>query len=137
MSIYNSLKEKFIKMFGQMIKYGLVGVINTLITGVIIFALMNGFGVSYKISNAVGFVAGFFNSFIMNKLWTFKGNQTPTLKQFIRFAAVFAVCYSLQLGLVVLLVEKLSVSKNISQLIGMVFYTLIGFFFNKLFTFKE
>jgi len=137
MNTYNNLKEKFTKLFGQMIKYGLVGVINTLITGVIIFALMNGFGVSYKISNAIGFVAGFFNSFIMNKLWTFKENQTKTLRQFIRFAVVFAVCYSLQLGLVVLLVEKLSVSKNISQLIGMAFYTLIGFFFNKLFTFKD
>jgi len=142
MNTYSRLKEKFIKIFNQMIKtgivkYGLVGGINTLITGVILFVLMNGFGVSFKISNVVGYVAGFFNSFIMNKFWTFKANQTSTLRQFIRFTAVFAVCYLIQLRLVVFLVENLSVNKNISQLIGMVFYTLIGFLFNKLFTFKR
>jgi putative flippase GtrA len=142
MSDYNTLKEKFIIMFNKMnetgiIKYGLVGVINTLITGIILFVLMNGFKVSYDISNAVGYVAGFFNSFIMNKFWTFKGNQTSTIKQLLKFTAVFAVCYFIQLGLVIFLVEKLNVNKNISQLIGMVFYTLIGFIFNKLFTFKK
>lgn len=131
------MQDKFIKMFGQMIKYGLVGIINTLITAIIIFVLMNGFGVSYKISNAVGYVAGFFNSFIMNKIWTFKANKASTISQFTKFAAVFIICYFIQLGLVVILVEKLLLSKNISQLIGMVFYTLIGFLFNKLFTFKD
>jgi len=142
MNTYNSVKDKITKTLNQMIntgivKYGLVGLINTLITGIILFVLMNVFGVPYDISNAVGYVIGFFNSFIMNKFWTFKENQTSTLKQFIRFTAVFAVCYSIQLGLVVFLVEKLSLNKNLSQLIGMVFYTLIGFLFNKLFTFKK
>ncbi len=137
MSTYNILKDKFINKFGQIIKYGLVGVINTLITGIILFVLMKGFGVSYKTSNAVGYVAGFINSFIMNKFWTFKANQTSTIRQFLRFSAVFAVCYLLQLGFVILLVEKLSINKDISQLLGMIFYTLIGFIFNKIFTFKD
>lgn len=137
MSNFDNLKDKFLKIFGQMAKYGLIGVINTLLTGVIIFVLMNGFGVSFKISNAAGYIVGFFNSFIMNKLWTFKGNQTSTFRQFIRFAAVFVVCYLLQLGFVITLVDKLMLSENIAQLAGMVFYTLIGFLLNKLFTFKE
>lgn len=119
------------------VKYGLVGVINTLITAIIIFALMNIFHVSYRVSNLVGYIAGFFNSFILNKTWTFKSNQNSTLGQFIRFTAVFAVCYLLQHALVVVLVEKLLVNENLSTLIGMVFYTVIGFFFNKLFTFKK
>ncbi|MHB8062078.1 MAG: GtrA family protein [Ruminiclostridium sp.] len=142
MSTYNRFKEKFIEIYDKInktgiVKYGLVGVINTLITGIILFVLMNGFGVSYDISNAVGYVAGFFNSFIMNKFWTFKGNQASTLRQLIKFTAVFAICYLIQLSLVIFMVEKLNVNKNISQLVGMVFYTLIGFVFNKLFTFKK
>ncbi len=136
MSTYRILKEKFIDKFGQLIKYGLVGVVNTILTIIILFVLMNIFGVSYKISNAVGYVAGFLNSFIMNKLWTFNQNQTSTIRQFLKFTLVFAVCYLLQLGLVILFVDGLHVNKNISQIIGMVFYTLIGFIFNKLFTFK-
>lgn len=137
MSSFSALKDRFGKVIGQMIKYGLVGVINTLITLIILFVLQNAFGVSYKISNAVGYIAGFINSFVLNKLWTFKGNSSSTFSQFIRFALVFAVCYVLQLGLVILLVETIHINKNISQLIGMVFYTLIGFLLNKLFTFRE
>lgn len=134
---YINLKPKFSKIFGQLIKYGLVGIINTSITAIIMYLLMNGFGVDYTISNAIGYIAGFFNSFMLNKIWTFKSNKASTISQFIRFAVVFAICYILQLGLVVLFVEHFKISENISQLIGMIFYTLIGFFFNKIFTFKQ
>lgn len=119
------------------IKYGMVGVVNTLITAIIIFILMNGLGINYEISNAIGYVAGFFNSFFLNKFWTFKSSESSTIKQFTRFTVVFLVCYLLQHGLLVFLVEKLLVNKNIATLVGMVFYTVIGFFFNKLFTFKK
>ncbi|PYG87972.1 putative flippase GtrA [Ruminiclostridium sufflavum DSM 19573] len=137
MVTYNAFKNKFFNLFGQIIKYGLVGIINTLITAVILFTLMNCFGVSYKASNAAGYIAGFINSFFMNKLWTFKENRTSTLTQFIRFTAVFVVCYLLQRGLLIFLVENLIIDKNIAQLIGMAFYTIISFIFNKLFSFKD
>ncbi|MDF2985705.1 MAG: GtrA family protein [Eubacterium sp.] len=132
------LKQLFDRLMStSIVKYGLVGVINTLITGIIIFTLMNVFSVSLRLSNAAGYVAGFINSFVLNKLWTFNAKETSTLKQFLRFTAVFAVCFLLQHSLVVVLVEKLSMDKNISTLIGMVFYTIIGYFFNKMFTFKK
>ncbi|HEX2927263.1 MAG TPA: GtrA family protein [Ruminiclostridium sp.] len=137
MGTFGNLKDRFGSLFGQMVKYGLVGVVNTVITMIILFLLQNVFGVSYKIANGAGYVAGFINSFVLNKFWTFKGNQKSTFSQFIRFALVFAVCYAIQLGLVVLLVEKVHIGKNISQLIGMVFYTLVSFLLNKLFTFKD
>lgn len=137
MVICNLFKDKLMNKFGQFIKYGLVGVVNTLITGVILFTLMNCFGVSYKTSNTVGYIAGFINSFIMNKLWTFKANKSPTIKQLLRFSAVFVICYLLQRWLLIFLVEELLINKNVSQLIGMVFYTLISFVFNKLFAFRN
>ncbi len=121
----------------SIVKYGLVGVINTLITLIIIFTLMNAFSVSLRLSNIIGYVAGFINSFILNKLWTFRGNQASTLTQLVRFSAVFAVCFLLQHGMVILLVEKLLLDKNISTFIGMVFYTLLGYILNKMFTFKK
>ncbi|QNU68729.1 GtrA family protein [Ruminiclostridium herbifermentans] len=137
MSNCNLLINKFIEKFGQLIKYGLVGIVNTLITAIVLFTLMNCFGVSYKTSNAIGYVAGFVNSFIMNKLWTFKDSKAPITKQFLRFSAVFVICYLLQRWLLIFLVEELFINKNISQLIGMIFYTLISFVFNKLFAFKN
>ncbi len=121
----------------SIVKYGLVGVLNTLVTGVVIFTLMNVFSVSLRIANIAGYVVGFINSFVLNRSWTFKGHQASTITQFLRFTGVFAVCFLLQHGLVIMLAEKLLIDKNISTLIGMIFYTGISYVLNKLFTFKK
>ncbi len=132
------LKLLFFKLLDtSIIKYGLVGIINTLITGIVMLTLMNVFSVSLRLSNIIGYAAGFINSFILNKTWTFKAGQSSTLQQFLKFSGVFAVCFLLQHGLVILLAENLLINKNISTLIGMVFYTGVSYIFNKLFTFKK
>jgi len=136
--LMRKLKELFLKLLNtSIVKYGLVGVINTLITAIIMFTLMNLFSVSLRLSNLIGYAAGFINSFILNKNWTFKAGNSSTLHQFLKFTGVFAVCFLLQHYLVLLLVEKLLVDKNISALIGMVFYTVVSYIINKIFTFKK
>ena len=50
----------------QAIKYGIVGVSNTVITAVVIWIMMKLFGCSDVVSNMVGYVAGVLNSFIWN-----------------------------------------------------------------------
>ena len=51
----------------QAIKYGIVGVSNTVITAVVIWIMMKLFGCSDVVSNMVGYIAGVLNSFIWNK----------------------------------------------------------------------
>ena len=57
----------------QAIKYGVVGLSNTLITMIVIWVMMKLFGCREGLSNLTGYVAGILNSFIWNKQWTFKG----------------------------------------------------------------
>ena len=47
----------------QAIKYGIVGVSNTVITAVVIWIMMKLFGCSDVVSNMVGYVAGVLKSF--------------------------------------------------------------------------
>ncbi len=58
----------------QAIKYGVVGLSNTLITMIVIWVMMKLFGCREGLSNLTGYVAGILNSFIWNKQWTFKGS---------------------------------------------------------------
>lgn len=120
----------------QAIKYGIVGVSNTLITAVVIWIMMKVFGCSLVLSNAVGYIAGVLNSFVLNKQWTFKksGNWGSSA---IRFGIAFGICYLSQLLLVMYLDKTLTIDPYYSQLIGMVFYTIINFLMNKYYTFKE
>ncbi len=55
----------------------------------------------------------------------------------LRFFAVFAVCYLLQLGALLLLNATLQADPYYNQLIAMAFYTVVNFIFNKVYTFKE
>jgi putative flippase GtrA len=120
----------------QAIKYGIVGIGNTLVTAAVIWVMMKLLGCPDVLSNITGYVAGLLNSFILNKQWTFKSSDSWTGSA-IRFGMVFGVCYLLQLGLLLYLNRRLSIDPYYNQLIAMVFYTAINFLMNKFYTFKE
>jgi len=82
----------------QAIKYGVVGLSNTLITMIVIWVMMKLFGCREGLSNLTGYVAGILNSFIWNKQWTFKGSSTGWTKGAVRFTIAFIICYALRIG---------------------------------------
>lgn len=147
--------------FWQLIKYGLVGVLNTLLTAVIIWIVLyfferkNGNGspstFAMILANGVGYLVGFINSFILNRNWTFN-SRSDWKRSFMRFFIVFAICYCIQLG-VVLLINKLVVEQEwqiafwrhkfiltsafACQLTGIVIFSVLNFLLNKYFTFAD
>lgn len=119
----------------QAIKYGIVGLGNTLITAIVIWVMMKIFGCSDILSNIMGYMAGLLNSFIWNKKWTFESSAGWVSSAF-RFGIVFGVCYLLQLALLVYLNANLLIDPYYNQLLAMMFYTIINFVMNKYYTFK-
>jgi putative flippase GtrA len=98
--------------------------------------MMKVLGYSDIVSNIAGYAAGFLNSFIWNKQWTFR-SPDAWLGSALRFGFVFGFCYLLQLGLLVYLDSHLSTDPYYNQVIAMIFYTVVNFLMNKYFTFKE
>lgn len=152
--------EKRVVFFKQMVKYGLVGILNTLLTAVVIWILL--YILSDKdsnkpvsalvivIANFTGYLAGIINSFILNRNWTFKNKSNWKISLF-RFLIAFAVCYCLQLGVVLWLnafIEAgewkigfsrytfIVTSAYICQLVGIVVYSVLNFLLNKYYTFQ-
>ncbi|MDR1981615.1 MAG: GtrA family protein [Tannerellaceae bacterium] len=119
----------------QVIKYGIVGAANTLITAAIIWVMMKKANVPAIPSNIVGYAFGVLNSFIWNKQWTFK-SSARWIGSAMRFGVVFGICYLLQLMLLICLNRYLSIDPYYNQLIAMAFYTVVNFLMNKYFTFK-
>src|SRR5438105_14935645 len=58
----------------QFVKFGIVGVSNTLLTFAVYTVLLKGFGVWYLAASAIGFGVGTVNSFLLNRRWTFRGH---------------------------------------------------------------
>ncbi|MBN2656110.1 MAG: GtrA family protein [Spirochaetales bacterium] len=129
-------REAFAASFREMFRFGLVGISNTLVTLSIIFILTKLFAVSYVTANAIGYAAGLINSFLLNRNWTFR-SRGHVGKQSFRFLFVFLICYGFQLALLIILREILSINPDPAQLVAMIFYTLLNYVLNKLFTFGK
>jgi putative flippase GtrA len=134
------------KFIVQAFKYGIVGVMNTLLTAVIIGLLMHfvfnvragqaASSTAVSVSNLTGYIAGLINSFVWNRRWTFQSRKSWKI-DFLKFIAAFLICYIPQLLLVMLLNSYAEgLSAYTCQWIGIVFYTALNFLCNKYYTFK-
>ncbi len=115
---------------GQIAKFILVGVANTLLTLGTIFLLSGVAHADYRLANGVGYIIGLMNSFLLNRWWTFKSRGAVPL-QMAKFFLVFGFCYAVQFGMLVLMVDRLAVSSALSQVAAMAVYTSISYLLNK------
>lgn len=125
----------------SMPKFLLVGVGNTLLSGVLMFALE---GLGYWPSTAIAYLAGAVMSFFLNRNFTFQ-SQEKLGKSAVKFAVNVVVCYVVGYGLAKLLVggaPPLTALPAIwreraSKLVGMGLYTLLNYFGQRFFAFKK
>jgi putative flippase GtrA len=118
----------------QILKYLLVGIINTIVGYGIIFFLMF-LGVSPEISNIVGYAVGISVSYVLNKIYTFQSKAHPK-KEFPKFVLSLLASYTLNFLTLVLCIHILKINPYISQIISGAVYTVSGFVFLKYFAFR-
>lgn len=124
------------KSFIQLIKFGIVGISNTLLTAITIWILLKVLHFNDYSSNIIGYIIGLVNSFIWNRKWTFA--STAKVKDTIfKFILTFVISYLIQLGNLYLLIDYTEIDSYICQLISIVVYTVINFTLNKYYTFKK
>lgn len=132
----------------QFVRYALVGIINTVLTLVVIYACKDFFGINLWVSNALGYIAGFVNSFLWNKLWVFHSTGS-IVREAWRFVGGFCLCYLLQLAATWVIADHSPLAGTewivlgftvsgygIATLMGMVVYTCANFLYNKVVTFS-
>ena len=120
----------------QFIKFGIVGISNTLLTALIIWILLKVLHCSDYFSNFSGYIVGLLNSFIWNRKWTFE-SKTKVSATLFKFILIFAICYILQLGNLYLLLHFTRIDSYSCQLLSIAVYTIINFILNKNYTFKN
>lgn len=97
----------------KLIKYLLVGVLNTIICFGIIFRLMFT-GISPEISNLSGYSIGIVISYILNKIFTFQ-SKTKSKIEFIKFILAMLMAYILNF-ITLKICLSLSINPYISQI---------------------
>src|ERR1700728_1980968 len=98
----------------QFVKFGIVGVSNTLLTLVVYTVLLKVFGVWYLAASGIGFVVGATNGFLLNRRWTFREHVGDALTP-VRWGVVQGVGLGIDEGLLYLLVHDASLDKLLAQ----------------------
>lgn len=125
-----------------LLKFVVVGVINTLFGSAVMFAMYNLLGCSYWVSSAANYIFGSILSFFLNKHFTFQ-NQSKGIGVVIKFIVNIIVCYLLAYGIakpaVRFLLEgsSLKVQDNLSMLAGMVLFVGFNYIGQRFFAFAE
>lgn len=120
--------------FAQFVKYGLVGVVNTLLT-FSTYWLFKAVGLNIDAANLLSYGAGMVCSFVLNKLWTFRAHGHGWGRELAVFVGGAGLCWLLQWGAFRAFITWWP--EVVAQVAGMAVYTLLNFFFNKLITFKH
>jgi putative flippase GtrA len=107
-------------------RYLVVGLLNTLVGLLVIVILQALLGFSPFVANACGYAAGLVLGFIANRNWTFR-HSGPVALSAALYAAMFALCYSLNLLALWLALSVLGWPAALAQLAGMSAYTFCFF----------
>ena len=121
--------------FNKFIKFGLVGVLNTLINW-IIFILLNFIGIYYIVSNIIAYAIATANSYIWNSKWVFKYNGKNKKETTVKFLILNLIGLGLNTAILYLLVDMAGFNKLIALVITTSIVMIINYILNKAWVFK-
>ena len=138
------MKALFIKhkdFIMEVIHFGMVGVINTLMGWVIMAVLYNLIHMNYWLSSGISYFIGSVFSYHANSRLTFKVENKDKWLPW-RFALNIIVCY-LAVSVAQPLVKKVLAARptvivdNVAMVLGMCIFIVMNFFGQKLFVFRK
>lgn len=134
-------RERKMKNNNELIKFLMVGVLNTIIGASVMFVAYNFFGLNYWISTSLNYIVAGTFSFFANKKFTFK-SEGKTFQKIILFIITLIFCYFVAFYLSKKITFFIDISnkklkENISMLLGMVIYTVLNFILQKKIVFRE
>jgi len=122
-------------LVGEVLRFGIAGMLNTLVGLAIILFLQDVVGISPVLSNLIGYFVGFAIGYGLHKSWTFRQRHTRH-SALSRYFTVIILCYLLNLAVLTALVQ-MAIKPSIAQLASVIVYTFAHFLLSKLYAFRS
>ena len=119
----------------QFVKFGIVGILNTLIALVIYYALVF-IGFHYILSNTMAFGVSVINAYYWNQKYVFSKSKENQSRKLLKIYASYGFTFLLSTGLLFLMVSTLGISHYIAPIINLFITTPLNFILNKYWVFK-
>lgn len=137
-----ALYERYKDFIMEVIHFGMVGVINTLMGWGIMAVLYNLIHMNYWLSSGISYFIGSVFSYHANAKVTFKVENRDKWLPW-RFAANIVVCYLVAFSVAQPLVRQVlsaqpkTVVDNVAMVLGMGIFIVMNFFGQKIFVFRK
>lgn len=132
-------KKKFlkIKLLIQFVKFGCVGISNTLIS-LAVYYLLVWIGCQYILAYAMGFLLSVVNAYFWNSRYVFtqsmeKSSQKAFFKMFLSYLGSFL----LSTVLITIMVEFIGISEYLAPILRLTVTVPINFIINKVWSFND
>ena len=133
LGIYDS--KSFKAFIVQFIKFGIVGIVNTVLFFVIYYPLIY-FGVHYILANIIAFIIGTLNSFYWNYKYVFKPAGGSKSRQLFKLFITYGFTVTLGSILLFILVDIIGISEYIAPIISFIFTVPTNFLLIKFWVFR-
>ncbi|SEU03197.1 GtrA family protein [Variovorax sp. OV084] len=120
----------------QLLRFAVVGVLNTVVGYAVIFACMYLAGLSPVASNIAGYACGLVVSYTLNRTFTFR-SAAGKKREIVRFLSIFMAAYLANIGVLMLLIDHAGMHKGWAQLVAGAVYTGLFYVFSKYYVFAE
>lgn len=119
----------------ELIKYMIVGLINTATGYGVFWMLLRWVGCSPELANAIGYVIALCVAFYLNRFFVFTGANSST-SSILRFFVAFAAAFLLNQAVLIVFFRIFLVPAEIAQVFAMIVYTVIFYLLNKFYVFR-
>ena len=122
------------KLIEQIIKFGIVGVIATVIDWGIYYVCYKYFGIDYRIANVIGFSISVIFNYLASVKYVFEVDKSKDpRKTFVLFITLSVVGLVINEVLLILLVQKLGLAKMLSKILASIVVMTFNFITRKMF----
>ena len=125
----------------QFVKFGMVGISNTLISLAIYQLCLHALGLHYQLANVLAFVVSVTNAYYWNSRYVFRQSAgyslTRHLRAYLKAFLSYGSTFLLGTALLALWVEVCGISQSIAPVINLLVTIPLNFFLNKRWAFRQ
>lgn len=125
------------KKYSEVINYLIFGVLTTIVSIGIYAICSKVFNINYMISNVLSWIFSVLFAYITNRIFVFKSKSNNVLIEIYQFYKYRVFSFLIELFLMYVFVELISIDDMISKVIVQVVVIILNYVFSKLFVFKK
>ncbi|RCX18855.1 putative flippase GtrA [Anaerobacterium chartisolvens] len=136
---YQIFIKKLLQRYKDLIRFALIGILNTSIDFLTFSMLHKLFSVYYVTSQFAAYLAGTANSFILNKIWTFENRRVSVgiHLQILKFLMINMISLALSIIGLKFIIEQLGVNIYIAKILVTIMAQGVNFTGYKIWVFKN